>query len=255
MTAPPRIFTPEYYERMRALEQGGWWNAGMRDAAELLLRRARLPDRGRLLDIGCGSGQSMRWFLAGRPHWSAVGIDVSEHGLEAAAASGLDVQRASALELPFPDRTVDFVICLDVLQHLPLDGGDRRAFREMKRVLRPGGCALIRTNAQAFPRAVDDPDNMFRKYEPRQLRERIVEAGLGVVRLGRINALLGLAEIPREMRSRKAEGDGYHGIMAEPRSGGRLDALKRAWLRQEGRLLDAGAHLPFGRTILALCRA
>src|SRR4030095_5096768 len=27
----PRIFTPEYYARMRELETSGWWNAAMRD--------------------------------------------------------------------------------------------------------------------------------------------------------------------------------------------------------------------------------
>ena len=32
MTAP-RIFTPEYYARMRELEAGSWWNAAMRDVA------------------------------------------------------------------------------------------------------------------------------------------------------------------------------------------------------------------------------
>ena len=35
MTAP-RIFTPEYYERMRRLEAISWWNAGMRDVAAAL---------------------------------------------------------------------------------------------------------------------------------------------------------------------------------------------------------------------------
>ena len=39
----PRIFTPEYYARMRDLEDASWWNAGMRDVAALLLDTARLP--------------------------------------------------------------------------------------------------------------------------------------------------------------------------------------------------------------------
>ena len=37
VTEPPSIFTPEYYARMRELEQGSSWNAGMRDIAALLL--------------------------------------------------------------------------------------------------------------------------------------------------------------------------------------------------------------------------
>lgn len=55
----PRIFAPEYYRRMRALEAHGWWNAGMRDVAELLLARADLSEHGTLVDVGCGTGQTM----------------------------------------------------------------------------------------------------------------------------------------------------------------------------------------------------
>jgi ubiquinone/menaquinone biosynthesis C-methylase UbiE len=41
-----------------------------------------------------------------------------------------------ATELPFPDKSFDFVICIDVLRYL--DRSDiRQALREMFRVLRP----------------------------------------------------------------------------------------------------------------------
>ena len=251
----PLIFTPEYYQRMRDLETGGWWNAAMRDVAAHLLRRFPLPERGLLLDVGCGSGQSMAWFLADHPGWRAIGLDVSEHGLASAAEHGLAVHKASALELPIPSGSVDLILCLDVLQHLPLDGGDRRSLAEMRRVLRPGGIAFLRTNAQAFPATTDDPIHQFHKYRTDELRSKIRLAGLEPVRISRINALLGLAEIPRELRMRDREGSGYHGILAAPRDGGRLDALKQAWLRGEGRLVAAGIRLPAGRTLLAVCRA
>ena len=52
--ADPRIFTPEYYRRMRDLESSSWWNAGMRDVATSLLGLTTLPSAGTLLDIGCG---------------------------------------------------------------------------------------------------------------------------------------------------------------------------------------------------------
>src|SRR5215471_12623554 len=96
----PKIFTPEYYERMRALESDGWWNAGMRDVAAMLLQDARLPDQGALLDIGCGSGQTSVWFGSLFPLWRTAGLDVAMEGLQAASALGLGVTRASALSLP-----------------------------------------------------------------------------------------------------------------------------------------------------------
>ncbi|HUF46348.1 MAG TPA: class I SAM-dependent methyltransferase [Vicinamibacterales bacterium] len=253
--AAPKIFTPEYYARMRELEAASWWNAGMRDVAGRLLDLAGLAREGLLLDVGCGSGQTMSWFLDARPGWRAVGLDLSIDGLRAARASGVPrVLRGSALELPLPSASVDLVISLDVLQHLPLDGGDRRALTEMARVLKPGGHVLLRTNAQTFPREPDDPEHQFHKYEPAELRQRIEQAGLVVLRLGRLNALLGLAEIPRELRARRGRSS-YHGLLAEPKAEPRWrSAPKRAWLSAEGWMVGMGASWPLGRTTIALCR-
>ena len=240
---------------MRDLEEGFWWNAGMRDVATLLLETADLPPAGLLLDIGCGSGQTMEWFGRTHPGWRAVGIDVAAEGLAAARSRGLEsVAKASALELPFESASVDLVITLDVLQHLPLGGGDARALAEIVRVLKPDGYLFARTNAQAFPFTADDPTFHFHKYEPRELAGKLVHAGLRVIRLSRVNALLGLAEIPRELRARKQE-HSYHGILAQPRIDIGLGArVKRGWLRFEGRAVRHGITWPLGRTIVALCR-
>jgi SAM-dependent methyltransferase len=252
----PRIFTPEYYDRMRELERESWWSAAMRDVAGRLLERARLPEQGRLLDLGCGSGQTMSWLLTRYPDWQTVGIDLS---LDAAkAAQSLrpgEVALASALALPFRDQSLDLIVTLDVLQHLPLDGGDRRAMGEIRRVLKPGGFVLIRTNSQSFPKADDDPVHLFHRYRASELRAKLQAAGFIVRRMGRLNALLGLAEIPRELRARRTEQTGYHGLMATARREARwVSATKRRWLRWEGHFVTGGIPLPFGRTILALCQ-
>src|SRR5689334_22655284 len=137
---------------MRDLEEGSWWNAGMRDVASSMLDLADLPPSGVLLDVGCGSGQTMAWFKRLRPAWRTVGLDVAPEGLAAALTRGVrTVVRASALQLPLPSQSVHLVITLDVLQHLPLEGGDTTALAEMGRVLKPGGHIFLRTNAQSFP--------------------------------------------------------------------------------------------------------
>jgi len=254
----PKIFTPEYYQRMRELEEHGWWNAGMRDVAGRLLSRRDLPETGRLLDVGCGSGQTMRWFRDRLEGWEAVGIDVALEGLRAATVDGerTAVLAGSALEIPLADDSVDLVMTLDVLQHLPLDGGDVRALAEMRRVLRDGGTLFARTNAQAFPVTPDDPEHNFHRYEPAELEAKFRASGFRVERLSRLNAVLGLAEIPRELGARKEQDSSYHGIMAAPRNErGLSDTLKRFWLNVEGRAAAAGVQLPFGRSIVALCEA
>lgn len=251
-----RIFTPDYYAQLRDLESGSWWNAAMRDAAASLLEEAELPSRGTVIDVGCGSGQTLAWFSTLRPGWRDGGIDVAMDGLAAGRRFGVGtLALASALDLPYRDDEADLVISFDVLQHLPLEGGDRAALGEIVRVLRPGGWFLLRTNAQSIPKADDDPEHMFRKYGTEQLRTTLAAAGFEVKRLGRVNALLGLAEIPRELKANTHSGRGYHGLLARGgRQEGRADRLKRAWLRVETRAMLKGIRLPLGRTHLALCR-
>ena len=251
----PRIFAPEYYARMRALERGSWWNAAMRDTAERWLARANLPRSGTMLDVGCGSGQTMTWFAHQWPGWRVAGLDVSRDGLRAAhAGTGQPVFGASATDLPVPDSTADLIVTLDVLQHLPLGGGDIRALAEMRRVLKPGGVLMIRTNAQSWPRTSDDATYNFHKYSTAELRGKLDTAGFDVHRLGSLNALLGLAEIPRELRVRRVAGTGYLGLLAQDPRPDPLWRAKHAWLRLEGALVGAGLSLPLGRAILALAR-
>jgi len=255
MPDAPRIFTSEYYERLRDLEERFWWNAGMRDVAALLLRQRSLPAAGLLLDIGCGSGQTMTWFRSLYPGWRTIGLDVALDALRSARTHhAAQVTLASALDLPVSTRSVDLVVTLDVLQHLPLDGGDRRSLREMSRVLKPGGHLLVRTNAQSFPIVGDDPQFNFHKYGQRELRAKLEAAGFAVLRLGRLNALLGLAEIPNALRADRGSGS-YHGLQATLRRDPPWwSALKRLWLRLEGGAVARGYSWPLGRTMIALCQ-
>lgn len=249
----PQIFSDEYYARMRELEEGAWWNAGMRDIAAALLAKASLPSRGTMIDAGCGSGQSISWFLSSHASWTAYGCDVAMEGVRAAAAATLRVAQGDVMNLPFPRSFADLVVSFDVIQHLPLDRGDLTALSEFFRVLKPGGYLLLRTNAQSWPHTVDDPANNFRKYSPALVRERLSQSGFEIDLISRANALLGLAEIPREAKASREAGHGYHGILAEAKpQGGVARSLKRGMLRMEGVAIANHMKLPFGRSIVAL---
>lgn len=57
------------------------------------------------------------------------------------AADGRDVSMQADLTcLPLPDSSVDVLVCLQVLEHIP---DDAAAMREIGRVLSPGGLAII----------------------------------------------------------------------------------------------------------------
>lgn len=101
---------------------------------------------GRALDAGCGNG---RYTIALRRLGFAevCGIDVSTVGiadahtrLQESWLSGVHFQQASALALPFPEASFDFVFSNGVLHHTPdISGG----VRELIRVLRHGGTGYL----------------------------------------------------------------------------------------------------------------
>ena len=251
--ASPQPRTPEYFARMRALEAQSWWNAGMRDVAARMLAMAALGDHCTVLDAGCGTGQTLAWLQRTHPGWTSVGLDISREALSDARGEGVDVVLASVTNIPLAHESTDLIVTLDVLHHLPVAGGDVAALREMRRVLKPGGYLLFRTNAQSFPRKPDDVASSYRKYDPSDLRRKLAASGFQILRMSRVNAVLGLAEIPRELRALRRSDSGI--LAPEPTAPGRADELKRAWLGIEGRAVLAGWRLPLGRSIVGLCRA
>ena len=90
------------------------------------------------LELGCGTGLILERIsdIARR----AVSIDLSIGMAKFSHAKGLIASNASATSLPFPDNSFDLVYSCKVLPHVPDIEG---AMREVDRVLRPGGVAMV----------------------------------------------------------------------------------------------------------------
>lgn len=97
-----------------------------------------LHGRRRVLEVGCGTGDDARR-LAAAGH-EVVALDVEAHDAWALDSPGVEFVAASAERLPFPDADFDAVIERDALHHM---GEPGRALREMRRVLRADGVAVI----------------------------------------------------------------------------------------------------------------
>ena len=70
---------------------------------------------GRLLDIGCGNGEFLRF--ADRFGWHVVGIDFDEGAITAAKSDGLDV-RVGGVEILGEDEKFDFISLSHVIEHV-----------------------------------------------------------------------------------------------------------------------------------------
>jgi ubiquinone/menaquinone biosynthesis C-methylase UbiE len=98
------------------------------------------PPNSFLLDVGCGPGL----YLNLAPSIVDIGLDPSpEHCRLCAKKGSRAVLRSPALCLPFRDRTFDHAICVRPLQHFESEADRVRVLREICRVLRIGGSALV----------------------------------------------------------------------------------------------------------------
>jgi SAM-dependent methyltransferase len=236
---------PSEYENIARLEDRHWWYAGMRAIARGVVRGLPLPPLARILDAGCGVGGGLRWLAAfGLPS----GVDLHPLAVAHAARESRRVAQASVSALPFPDASFDLVTSFEVLYHAAV-ADDVAALRQMARVLRPGGWLVVRLPAHDWLRGAHDRHVHTRhRYGGRELREKLLAAGLSVRRL----TFLGAALLPPAILRRAVQSpeDASSDVEMPPVW---LNGLLRRVLSAEGVWLRL-ADVPFGLTLLAVAQ-
>jgi SAM-dependent methyltransferase len=175
---------------------------------------------------------------------------VSEDALDFCRARGLQqVKLGAAEQLPYTDASFDLVTALDVVEHLD---DDAAGLREMRRVLRPGGRALLFVPAFMWLWGVqDDVSHHRRRYTLPQLTERVRGAGFAVERATYANLTFFAPILAGRllMRATGARPASENNINVSALNGvlGRLFGAERFWL---GR----GLNFPFGVSAVCVAR-
>jgi SAM-dependent methyltransferase len=108
-------------------------------------------------DVGCGTGISTR--LLAERGYDVVGVDPNEAMLEKArAAGGARYVKGEAAATGLPDASVDLVTVAQAFHWFDLG----LAFREMRRILRPGGWCAAFWNVRASSPFMDAYDALLR---------------------------------------------------------------------------------------------
>jgi ubiquinone/menaquinone biosynthesis C-methylase UbiE len=132
-----------------------------------------LPQKGRVVDFGCGTGRFVRFF-AKHCH-SVLGTEITKEMLEQARGFGIpqnsELTTTNGIHIPLPDAAVDLIWVCGVLRYslnVPNPVYDRIA-REMYRVLKPGARVV---NVEMY---VEQPPSDFtRDFEAAGFRTETV---------------------------------------------------------------------------------
>ena len=232
-------------------EDRHFWFVGLRRNARLMLAQAGVtPDLSLIVDCGAGTGRNLDWLSEFGP---AVGVDLTPLALEVGRRAGRRLARGSVTQLPFPSSTADLATSFDVLYCLD-DNAEAQALREMWRVLKPGGVALI--NAAALNMLRGSHSTLTaerRRYTPKQLRARLEAAGFAVERVSFTNMCLFppvLAVRGLQQLTGRA-GDASDTDLAVPSLP--VNIFFDRCLALENRLL-AAINLPIGTSVMAVAR-
>jgi len=152
------------------------------DTHVMFLRAVR---EGRVLDVGCGSGERLE--LLKQLGWTVKGVDLDAKAVAVAQKKGLDAECGDLKTMALPAESFDAVILSHVIEHVPQPCD---LLTECARVLKPGGRLVMLTpNAESF--GLDYYGRCWRGLEPPRhlqifsqssLEQIVKKAGLKMVK-------------------------------------------------------------------------
>lgn len=245
------MMNPAEFGNIAQCEERFWWYRGMRQIMFAMLDPLAASRRvERALEAGCGTGHFSK-VLAGRYGWPMFPVDLAWEGLEWGRSLGVErLAQGDIGALPFASNSFDVVLSMDVIVHFPR-GEETRAFRELARVLKPGGLLVLRVSALDLLRS---RHSEFAHERQRFTRPRLIlqteQAGIRVLRSTYANSLLMPVALAKfriwEPLFRKPAASGVTPVPAW------LDAALYSCLRLESQWFAIGGSLPIGQSVVLI---
>lgn len=209
-----------------------------------------------ILEVGCSSGFLLRLLRERLPHAFVLGSDCVRGPLEQLASNLPDVPllEFDLVKCPLPENSIDAVILLNVLEHIQ---DDAAAVRQVFRILKPGGVAVI--EVPAGPQLYDVYDKLllhYRRYSLHELRGLVKSTGFQVIRQSHLGCFVYPAFwwIKRRDKRFLYEAEAVQRqIVARNIRATKRSRLFDAIMRIE-RVLGRWVSYPFGVRCLVTCR-
>jgi SAM-dependent methyltransferase len=236
------VAAARYHGLIEDLEDRHWWFVATRELIVDLLGR-HVAAGGRVLDAGCGSGRLLQ---AIPTSYERTGLDLDVES--ARSRPGLELASGSIERIPFPDAAFDAVVAIDVISARGVDD-DGLALRELRRVLKPGGVAIIQVAAYPWLRSGHDvPSGTARRYTAGRLRRLLMANGFRPTRVGYRVTLAFPAAVIRRLLIRNRAKDDLADVPAL------VNGILLSITRLENRIVSR-MRLPFGLSVMAVATA
>ncbi len=150
------------------------------------LSHLHVRNNAHVLDIGCGGGANIKRLLAMCPQGRVDGIDYSEQSVLVSRKKNrtdmgkrCNIRQGSVSKLPYDDGIFDIITAFETVYFWPELSND---FREVYRVLKPGGSFLICNEASdPTDETWTDKIDGMRIYSSDELTRLLIDTGFTVM--------------------------------------------------------------------------
>lgn len=243
---PEITFKDEFFDDIFDLEAGNFWFRCRNRLITWALNKY-FPSERTFLEIGCGTGYVLSGIEQECPHLQVSGSELFATGLECTRkrVPNAELMELDAREMPFLEQ-YDVIGAFDVIEHIE---EDQLVLNQMWKGCKRG-IVLTVPQHQFLWSAVDDYACHKRRYESRELAEKVEKAGFRIVRMTSFVSLLLPAMVLRRSSKKTQEqiGDPKDELRIPPR----LDRILETVLNCEQSLIRSGLNLPVGGSLLCV---
>ncbi len=243
-------FKAESFSILANLEAGSFW---FRSRNRLLIWAVQqyFPKAESFLEIGCGNGFVLSGIREAFPKIILSGGEIYSEGLNFAAERlpGVELFQMDGRQIPFREE-FDVIGAFDVLEHVK---EDEEVLSQMYQATRKGGGILLTVPHHPFLWShLDDFTGHVRRYETRELREKVRRAGFSVIRLTSfVSFLLPLVVLSRFKKR-------FTGDESDPKTAFNISSMANATFERildaERTMIRSGLSFPAGVSMLLVAR-
>lgn len=257
----PAHYDPDDFTRIRPVEDTHFWFVSRNNILAAALERLATNGSpgGAVLEIGCGTGNTLRVIRESFPRSTLVGMDALHAGLlHAKNRTKASLVEGRIEEMPFR-RPFALIAMFDVLEHIE---DDVAALTRVYQSLEPSGTLImtVPANPSLWSR-FDDESRHQRRYTESHLRKALQAARFRIEYITHFMSVTYPALwLSRRLERLSAAAKGHRSEVGEPaiarelRVSRTLNKILAQLLRLETPAIRRRYHLPLGASLLAIAR-
>ena len=209
----------------------------------------------RALEVGCGTGNTLRVMSKAAGPNQLIGMDLHREGLRFAKRRHICPLVCGDMMSPPFSKPFDLIGIFDVIEHLP---DDRQALADIARILKPRGSILLTVPAhQSLWSYHDEAAGHRRRYGRQDLESKLREAGFSIDVISpfmmSMLPLIWARRIPAALSRKTLDPDQVKSLRKnELRIVPVVNFLLNSLLQAEAAIARRGWRIPAGSSLLAL---